>query len=199
MPFRLNAKRFFLTYPQCETPKGTAAGRIRERYDLTLDYFAIAAEHHAGTEADPVGGPHLHMLVVFKEQQNIRDPTAFDFICGQHGNYQALKGSLKQCAVYLTKEDKEPLCFNCDLEAFKAGQSKLFARLSKMVQDGKTLEQIDEEEPGVVLAHKRKLEEYIDFHEAKRRRVQVHPKGYLELNDDTIEIGYPRTFRSPQF
>jgi len=199
MPFDLNAKRFFLTYPQCDTPKATAAGNLRARYADALDFFAIVAEHHAGTEADPVGGPHLHMLVVFKDKQHIRDPTAFDFICDKHGDYRVNKGALRHTAVYLTKEDKEPLCFNCDLEAMKAGQSKIFQRLSLMVKEGKTLEQIDDEEPGSVLAHKRKLEEYIEFHEAKRRRVQVQLKGHLELNDDTIEIGYPRAFRSPQY
>lgn len=204
MTFRLCAKRFFLTFPQCETEKQVCADRITTRFGDTIEAFAICAEHHAPTEQDPVGGPHLHMLLHFKKQYNIYRADAFDFICDKHCNVQVQKGRIQDVAKYLTKEDENPLCFGIDLEAAKSKRKSIFGELAEKIKEGKTLDEIDDEFPGAVLQHKRKLEEYSVFQDAKRRRLEVrlNPKrGYLlfEKEDLTVELGFPRAFRTKQY
>jgi len=200
MSFRLNAKQFFLTFPQNVTTKQVAAERLHTKFGEELSAFAICAETHQATPDDPVGGPHLHILLHFKERKNFKDPKCFDFIGDSHGNYQVQKGKICDVATYLTKEDSEPLCFNIDLEAAKAKQLSKFDTIALMVQQGKTMEDIEELHPGFVLNHKRKLEEYFDFQEKKRAKKVVRPPPHeLIVNGITIEIGLPRTYRQPQY
>jgi len=200
MSFRLYAKQFFLTFPQCETPKQVASERIVRHFGDNLAAYAIAAEHHAPTESDPVGGPHLHILLHLNNRTQFKKPDCFDFITESHGNYQTQKGSLQKVAEYLTKEDKEPLCFNIDLEAAKAKKQSKFDQIALMVQDGKTMEDIEMEHPGFVLNHKRKLEEYYDFQEKKRAKKVVRPGPHeLIVNGVTIEIGTKRPYRQLQY
>lgn len=200
MSFRLQAKQFFLTFPQCETPKVLVAERLQQKFGDNLAAYAIAAEHHAPTEQDPVGGPHLHLLVHLKERKTFTNANCFDFLTESHGNYQVQKGTLANVAVYLTKEDTEPLCFNIDLEAAKAKKGSKFDTIARMVQDGKTIEEIEEEHPGFVLNHKRKLDDYYAFQEAKRAKKVVRPGPHeLIVNGITIELGNPRPYRQLQY
>lgn len=203
-PFRISAKRFFLTFPQCDTDKAICADRITAKWGDKVVAFAIAAEHHAATEQDPIGGPHLHMIIHFDKQKEITRQDAFDFIAEKHCNIQSQKGTMKQVAEYLTKEDENPLCFGCDLEAAKSKQKSIFGQLAERIKDGKTLDEIDDEFPAAVLNHKRKLDDYMSFQEAKRRRIEVreNPKrGYLlfEHEELTVELGFPRAFRTKQY
>lgn len=202
--FRLRAKQFFLTYPQCETTKEVAAQNIRDRFGDSIEAYAIAAEHHAATEQDPVGGAHLHILLHFKERLEATRADFFDFITGTHGNYQVQKGTIQKVAEYLTKEDQTPLCFGIDLDAAKRKQKSLFGQLAEMIKDGKSMDEIDDEMPGAVLQHKRKLDDYYQFQEAKRRRLEVREnpkKGFLHFEDQdlTVELGLPRPFRTKQY
>jgi len=200
MPFRINAKRFFLTFPQCEVPKQDVAARIQGKWPEDIDAFAIAQEHHAATEADPIGGPHLHIVIHFKEKKNIKDAAYFDFLCGQHCNVQGQKGSNSQVATYLTKEDASPLTFQCDLEDWKSKKTAIFTRVAELVKEGKTLDEIDDLMPGHVYPNKRRLEEYIDFQEAKRRRLtEVIKAGYIDINEYSIGVGLHRRFRELQY
>lgn len=200
MSFSLRAKQFFLTFPQCETNKQLVAERLQAKFGDNLAAYAIAAEHHAPTEQDPVGGPHLHILLHLKNRTQFSNANCFDFLTGSHGNYQVQKGPLQKVAEYLTKEDTEPLCFNIDLEAAKAKKASKFDTVAKMVLDGKTMEEIEEEHPGFVLNHKRKLDDYFEFQEAKRRKKVVTPGPHeLIVNGTTIEIGTPRPYRQLQY
>jgi hypothetical protein len=200
MSFRLNAKQFFLTFPQCEVPKQLVAERIVNRLGDNLAAYAIAAEHHAPTPDDPVGGPHLHVLIHLKERVNYKNPNCFDYLTESHGNYQVQKGSLAQAATYLTKEDISPLCYNIDLEAAKQKKASKFDTVAKMVLEGSTMEEIEEQHPGFVLNHKRKLDDYFEFQEKKRAKKVVRPGPHeLIVNGVTIEIGTTRPYRQQQY
>lgn len=200
MSFRLCAKQYFLTFPQNETTKQTAAKRMEEKFPWEIERYAICAESHAPTDEDPVGGPHLHILLHFKQQKQFRKPDCFDFIGDSHGNYQVQKGPLQKVAEYLTKEDKEPLCFNIDLEAAKAKKSSKFDTIARLVLEGATMETIEEEHPGFVLNHKRKLDDYFEFQELKKRKKVVPPAPHeLIVNGITIELGVTRPYRQPQY
>lgn len=198
--FRLSAKRYFLTFPQCETTKTDAAKRLEDKFGEDIESYAICAEHHEPTEQDPVGGPHLHMVIHFKKQRDIRRADYFDFICEKHCNIQVQKGTMCDVAKYLTKEDKEPLCFNLDLEAAIAKRSSKYEAIAKMIKANKTLDEIDDEMPGFVLKEKRKLEEYIEYQKVKRAKTSV-PKFpcWLSINGVEIPIGMHRTHRATQY
>jgi len=200
MSFRLRAKQFFLTFPQCETSKQVASERLQAKFGDELSAYAICAESHLPTESDPVGGPHLHILLHFKETKFFSKSDCFDFIGDSHGNYQVQKGRLCDVATYLTKEDTSPLCFNIDLEAAKQKQSSKFDQIARLIQSGSTIEDIEELHPGFVMNHKRKIDEYIVFQEHKRAKKVVRPPPHeLIVNGITIEIGLPRTYRQPQY
>lgn len=200
MSFRLNAKQLFVTFPQCETPKQLVAERLQAKFGDKLAAYAIAAEHHAPTEQDPIGGPHLHMMIHFKERVNFRQPDCLDFLCEKHGDYKVQKGTLAQVATYLTKEDQEPLCFNIDLEAAKAKKASKFDTVALMIQEGKTREEIEEAHPGFFMNHKRKIDDYYEFQEQKRAKKVVRPGPHeLIVNGTTIELGTPRPYRQQQY
>lgn len=197
--FRLRAKRFFLTFPQCQVAKQVAADNIEAKWLADIEAYAIAAETHAPTPEDPVGGPHLHVLIHFKKEISVSRADFFDCVTGTHGNYQVQKGTLCQAAEYLTKEDKSPLCFNLDLEAAKRKKSSRFVIIAKLIQEGKTLEEIDAEHPDVVMMHKRKLEDYVEMQKSKRARVEVPSPTILTLCGVDIPIGHPREHRATQY
>jgi len=79
MPFRLNAKNVFLTYPQCDTlPSllGTHLETLRP-----ASYILVVREKHQD------GHYHLHALVQWVDKINVRDNRWFDHN-GFHPNIQ---------------------------------------------------------------------------------------------------------------
>lgn len=100
--FRMAAKSFFLTYPQCNCSKEDLKNFLLAK--RPTDYILIGQETHKD------GGLHLHCLVSFKKKLNIKSDRFFDFN-EFHPNIQATKNP---AAVknYIRKEDIEPLEFS---------------------------------------------------------------------------------------
>lgn len=198
--FRLQARRFFLTFPQCATTKETA---IDNAHSLLPDinWIVVCEEKHQD------GSPHLHVALELKEKKHIRDPNFFDPIGGQHGNYQAMKNKAK-CIEYVIKagdfiaEGIVPQ----DVLKKKDGRSSWAA---KRIMAGATLEELNEEDPGFVLLHKRKIEEYGNWLAIKKQRHNIRPWRLLHLENLTgtnLEIAQwlnenmfvSRSFKQPQ-
>lgn len=103
--FRINAKFFFLTYPQCDASK----------QDLLTFLQSIAPVKYAiiGQEQHEDGGRHLHALVEFAKKFDCRNQTRFDLSVGQicyHPNIQSARDP-HHVRNYCCKEDREPLEF----------------------------------------------------------------------------------------
>jgi len=82
MPFRLNAKNGFLTYPRCEeTPR--ALGEFLKGIRITSYIIVVREAHRDGTH-------HLHVLIQWADKVNIRNERIFDFR-GHHPNIQAAR------------------------------------------------------------------------------------------------------------
>jgi len=96
--FRLNSRRVFLTFPQCDLPPETALARIKES-DKTKSTAAIVAQ-----EKHKDGHMHLHVYIESPRPFNIRNPSYFDFIGGKRGNYQKVKYR-DACIRYVCKEN----------------------------------------------------------------------------------------------
>jgi len=80
--FRVQAKRYFLTYPQCALSKDVLARRIESLADV--ERMVICEEKHED------GSPHLHAVVEFKSKFSSRNARVFD-LEGHHPNIQTVK------------------------------------------------------------------------------------------------------------
>lgn len=102
----------------------------------------------------------------------ISDPNHWDFITGQHGSYEICR-QVKHCLKYTTKCGNY-VQYKIDVPVwFKANKSKNaygFEIACKSIQEGKTLIEIDKKHPGFVGQHLYKLEKYVLFQEAKKRK-----------------------------
>lgn len=97
--FRIQAKRYFITYPRCTIGKAAAQEVIHGRYPGEIEFSVFVDEKHED------GSPHVHALVVFKKIKNIKSVRAFD-IETFHPNVQAAK-DLDAVLIYLRKEGRQ--------------------------------------------------------------------------------------------
>lgn len=97
--FRIQAKSFFLTYPQCNQTRQALKDFLHTKGRVT--YYLIGQETHED------GGYHLHALVTYEKKLNVKSQNFFDFN-GCHPNTQAAK-NIPALKNYITKEDLEPL------------------------------------------------------------------------------------------
>ncbi len=84
--FRLQAKRLFLTYPQCPVDATLAMILIRELEEPKI--MIVASEAHKD------GTPHLHVYIEYERKKDITSPTYYDLQMLEktyHGNYQAAR------------------------------------------------------------------------------------------------------------
>jgi hypothetical protein len=100
--FRINAKSFFLTYPQCPLQKDELKAFLDTKGRVT--YTIIGRETHED------GHYHLHALVTYETKLNVKRETFFDFD-GYHPNTQAAK-NVPALKNYISKEDPAPLIFS---------------------------------------------------------------------------------------
>lgn len=164
MPGQKQAKQWFLTYPQCSLKKEQIQANLWKVHlqgkktvqwtPETFQFIIIAEETHED------GSPHIHVLLAFRNKFITRDPRVFDFIAGKHGNYATVR-SLFDSIKYIRKE-------NNYLEIGKIPQSlgSMTQKTSKstlvaeMLKSGKTLEDINQVEPGYLLLNFKKIKEY---------------------------------------
>jgi len=150
--FRRNGRNFILTFPQCDTKKEIAAQRIEHRYQAEMKGYIVCEENHAD------GTPHLHVYLSFHKRKNFKSVDCFDFIGGKHGSYEVAK-SVRGSVEYVTKGG----CYvakGLDVESIKSKKAPKNETVAKMLMDGKSMEEVNEHEPGYVMINKRKLEEY---------------------------------------
>ncbi|QDJ95259.1 replication-associated protein [Capybara virus 26_cap1_2125] len=84
MTFRMNAKNYFLTYPQCEVAKEDMLAAFLEKEGDRIKWMVVAHELHKD------GGDHLHVQVEYERPRNVRKEDYFDFH-GCHPNIQATR------------------------------------------------------------------------------------------------------------
>jgi len=128
--FRVQAKRFFLTYSQCSLPRETLVQRLLGLFaGPQLVSYMVAQEHHDSGEL------HLHAFLELATRFETRDPRYFDLLDPTipdkvyHPKVEACRSRIATIA-YLTKEDQEPLSSGIsdnDLmkaEAWRSSRSK---------------------------------------------------------------------------
>lgn len=173
--FRLQAKYFFLTWPQCDTPKEVVLERIKALPHY--DYAVVCRENHQDAT-----GVHLHAFVAFKQQINRKGIIYLDDLAGKHGNYQSARDNAK-VVRYVTEEGDyiadgfDPLTYlmaalshKSTKNATKNGKSKAFI-VADLIINGKNIDDIDAYDPGYVLMNKRKIEDYVGWQRVKKARL----------------------------
>jgi len=80
--FRLQGKKFFLTYPACPTTWTLESVKmcIEEKTDYIENYVYAKEQHEDGT-------PHFHVYLSLTHRLDTQNPKFWD-IMGRHGNYQ---------------------------------------------------------------------------------------------------------------
>lgn len=78
--FRLQAKKLFLTYPQCSLDKQVALDQLKEKLP-TWAYIVVCSELHQD------GSPHLHAFVECNTKVRLNGANCLD-ILGHHGKYE---------------------------------------------------------------------------------------------------------------
>jgi len=93
-PFRINAKSFFITYPQCDLNKEIVQDWFKEKFDVIG--LRVCKELHAD------GRPHIHVVFHLEGPFQTRNPRFFD-IDGFHPNLQPTR-SISASYAYIAKE-----------------------------------------------------------------------------------------------
>jgi len=199
--FRMQGKNYTLTYAKCTTSKEAAAANIEAQFGKDIVGYVVSEELHKD------GTPHLHAFVQFKEKKTFCSPDCWDFVAGQHGSYEVTR-HIRNWVTYVTKDGKF-LAKGVDVEAITKKKNPKSGEIAKMIMDGKSLEEINQMEPGYVMLNKRKLEDYETWVQCSRNKKSkeawVAP-DFSKLTDANkqiaewlcLNIRQPRKFKAPQ-
>jgi len=199
--FRMAGKNFTITFPQCDVKKEVAVERIEQKFGSELKGYLVCEEAHKD------GTPHLHVFLQFHNRKNFKTEKCFDFIGGQHGNYQVTK-SVKAWVEYCTKGPNY-VAKGVDVEAIKKKKAQKNEEVALSIMAGESIAEINKKHPGYVMINKRKLEEYeswIKCESAKKQKIDWIPPKLDGLTDANLQIAtwicsnirQNRAFKAPQ-
>lgn len=154
-PFRIAAKKVFLTFPHIDSPMDfdSIFNTISSKFNQ-LNSVIIAKESHSDLST------HFHLFLEFKSKLDTTNPNFFDFIFNKHGNYQSVK-HFSQTIKYITKN-------NCYKEYLSTYTSTSFSltrsiRLSLEEPSAKPLNLFQNNDPELrdaIFQHSTKIETY---------------------------------------
>ncbi len=158
--FRLNTKKIFLTYSQCLLSKEYVLEELFDIFGERTEWVIIAQEKHAEE------GEHLHALVSLHSRINIRDPRKCDIKALNLTYHPKMENArnLNRSIIYICKDGdvmSKGINWKEALKAAKEKKNSKGAIIAYRLQEGATIKEIDEEYPGYVMIHLKKLEDYV--------------------------------------
>ncbi|ALV85590.1 replication-associated protein [Pavonia yellow mosaic virus] len=149
--FKINAKNYFLTYPQCTLTKEEALSQILNlQIPTNKKYIKICRELHEN------GEPHLHVLLQLEGKYQCTNQRFFDLVSPTrsthfHGNYQGASSS-SDVKSYVEKEGDtlEWGTFQIDGRSARGGQQTANDSYAKAINSGSVdaaLQVLKEEQP----------------------------------------------------
>jgi len=173
--FQIRSKTLFLTFPQCETPLKVFCERISEYFSPYLTYGVASREDHED------GNHHLHAAICLNSKTTINNAHALDVLVlpHQHGDYSGrFKGGAVKAFEYVMKDGEylplpftDPPRFDLLTLALNLLKKKGKAQIViELIQEGGSLDDLDDREPVFVMTNLRKLQEYFAFRSLKARR-----------------------------
>ncbi len=187
--FRLQAKKYALTFPKCEVSKETAMQNVLAMDQPPLIVVISREKHEDGTN-------HLHLFLEFEHKHTWTKPDCFDFIAAQHGNYQTCRNR-RQWVTYIVK-DADYLLHGID----EAGLGSLLHKkpfdisLVALVRD-LDIRKYAEAFPGYFVRHHAGVQKLVSVIRSKRRRDAIVPYAGFPIQVGGTLISY--TYDNPQF
>lgn len=159
MPFRINSKQLFLTYPQCNADKQVVADYLQTKFkDYGIDKYVVAHELHEN------GDDHLHCYFKLERPVNSANSNFADLLIANnrwHGNYQGCR-SAKNVLQYCTK--KEDYVANFDIsDVIKAASDRRKIIADELINKKRPLNEVVEEYPMLIFEYKR-LKENVELY-----------------------------------
>ncbi|AFQ93624.1 replication associated protein [Bean chlorosis virus] len=135
--FRINAKNYFLTYPQCSLTKDEALSQLQSLETLVNKKFIkVCRELHEN------GEPHLHVLIQFEGKYQCKNNRFFDLVSPTrsahfHPNIQGAKSS-SDVKSYIDKDGDsiEWGDFQIDGRSARGGQQSVNDSYAKALNAG---------------------------------------------------------------
>lgn len=174
---------------------------FKRKYGSNFGWAVIAAEDHEPRDEDMQAGVHRHAFLGTKKRFQTRNARFWDIEWegrAYHPHYEPIKKGDKSKAnvleycikdgQYISEGTFKDLPFSVAtyLAAHGGKQSYTFTWAAQQIQAGKSMDELDDEAPGLVLREKRKLDDYITFQEEKKERKTVRPKfpGFQDSDSD---------------
>lgn len=163
--FRMNAQKFFLTYPRCDVAPADAIATIKELLEepYGIKFVVCGREKHAD------GSLHLHIALWLRKPLDIRSAKYWDFVTAQHGHYRIMCKP-ERCVAYVIKEgdveffSSEPgWTPSTYVESRKRKKPVAFLDVALQVKEGLDLDQINELHPGFMLQNLSRVVAYMDW------------------------------------
>lgn len=166
---RVQGIKFALTFPQCDADMCTCIERIINHCGANLKWAVVSQEPHKD------GNMHLHVAIHFKERIRYTDRsgTYWDFITGQHGNYQLMRNAHKWVKyvikgnVFVSTKGFDPKAFILNAQRHKSQQGAIIA--VKILKGEKDLMALSVEHPGYMINNLSKVEAFSQFVEDDKR------------------------------
>lgn len=152
--FRFQSITLYATFPKCPTSKEKVVANMLAEWENKLDYWIVCSEKHQD------GDLHLHVLIKFKSKLDRHVSSFADFLSKNeegktfHGNYQSAR-DVHKIIEYIKKDGNF-----IDSGNLPVKKAKLSTTVALALQEGKTLRQINELDPGYMLNNLRKIREY---------------------------------------
>lgn len=212
MPFHLNSKSLFLTFPQTTFPLEQFRDNCLKLFESEgIDKLLIANEKHQD------GNDHIHAVICLQKKLQTKRQNYFDELVlpPKHPNIVSrFRGGLAKTLSYVMKEGNwiaHPESFDPMTLIQKSSnkqETKKTDRIAHQMTKGEKIEDLLETEPGFVLMHLSKLREFSAFLESKDRqtsraaalsvavRVQVAP-GHMSSSAMELASWLNRNLRNP--
>lgn len=159
MPYRINSKQLFLTYPQCSLPKQEAYDYLETLLaEFKIDKILVAEELHQN------GDPHLHCYVRLDKPVNKTSAQWADLKKDNqtwHGNYQGCR-SAANVLKYCTKKDNYVANFDLE-EVLKARNQTNKIIAEELINKKRPLTEVVEEYPIILFQYKKLKENLAEY------------------------------------
>jgi len=197
MSFRRQYKIASYTYSQCDVPLDVLSKHLKEKAGTKFGWHLIVAADHASTDNDQNVGVHRHVMQEYNcksfETENARYWDIKFEGKTYHPHFEPVKKKA-ECLQYCMKDGnyifdgtykEAPFTPDVYLQANKGKQGYGFTYMATEIKKGKTLDELDDVVPGLVLNNKRKLEDYIVFQAQKKERATIKPTfyGFEDVDD----------------
>lgn len=189
MGFQLKSKNLFLTFPQCEFPLKDFAQNITTFFsEYTIEKGICSREEHDD------GNHHLHAAICLRRQYRTRDPRCFDQLVSptKHGDYVGrFRGGTLKAFNYVKKDGNylplpltDPPRFDLlDMIFQMMTKKQKVLSIIDMIEDGKTLDDLDDEDPAYVMRNLKVLQSYYQFRELKAKR-----RAFAEAQETKVRV-----------